>query len=83
MLPRMRFRQSVPNHVEGQRERIVATPLTWLVREGWKRARRIPEWLRISFRQAHVAVPPFAPRHFVGIAFGDPFTCSRRAANPL
>ncbi|MCA1825978.1 MAG: transposase [Myxococcales bacterium] len=29
-----------------RRERVLADPRTWLLRHGWRRARRIPQWLR-------------------------------------
>jgi REP element-mobilizing transposase RayT len=28
------------------RSRVLAVPLTWLIRVGWRRAKRIPQWLR-------------------------------------
>ena len=33
------------SYVAGTRERVLAYPRTWLLRHGWRRARRIPQWL--------------------------------------
>jgi hypothetical protein len=32
------------------RARVLASPVTWLLRGGWRRARRIPQWLASSLK---------------------------------
>jgi len=64
-----------------RRQTVLSQPRTWLLRDGWRRARRIPQWIDVSEwgkPQRYVNADPWS----IGGRSTVPLTPSRQTASP-